>query len=41
MHVMDMVLKSKELFFKLTAATLCGIANEKYHINFLKQFMNV
>ena len=45
MHVMNMVLTSKELFPKLAVpkkqakflkSTLCGIVNEKYYINFLK-----
>ena len=50
MHAMDMVLSSKELLLKLADPkkrakslknTLCGIVNEKYYINFLKQFMSV
>ena len=45
MHVINMVLTSKELFPKLAVpkkqakflkSTLCGIVNEKYYINFLK-----
>ena len=50
MHAMDMVLTSKELFLKLAVlkklveslkTILYGIVNEKYYINFLKQFMSV
>ena len=45
MHVMDMVLISKELLLKLAfpkkqaksfETILCEIVNEKYYINFLK-----
>ena len=45
MHVMDIVLTSKELFLKLAVlkkqakslkTTLCGTVNEEYYINFLK-----
>ena len=45
MHVMDMVLTSKDLFLERAVPKkqanflenyLCGIVNEKYYINFLK-----
>ena len=50
LHVMVMVLTSKELLLKLAVpkkqakslkTTLCVIVNEKYCINFLKKFMSV
>ena len=49
-HVMDMVLTSKEFFLKLVVPkkqantlkdALCGIVNEKYYVNFLQYLMSV